>query len=194
MLDTKARRYVQPLIDKTSRQLIKLGVMPNFITIFACIIGVLSSILVFLNFKIISILLLWFSGYLDAVDGTMARLRNIKSNWGTLLDITFDRIVEFSIIFSLALKYSNARIELLFLTGTILFSMTIFLTVGALTKNKGKKSFYYQAGLAERTEGFIFLSLMVIMDKFEVVVTLIFALAIIITIIQRFSEAYKILN
>ena len=73
-------------------------------------------------------------------------------------------------------------------------SMTIFLTVGALSEKKGVKSFYYQAGVAERSEGFIFFSLMILFPGYLRIITNIFSILIIVTAIQRFLEAKRLLD
>ena len=136
--------------------------------------------------QIIAVTLLWVSGYLDAVDGAMARRSNSSSSFGTLLDIVSDRIVEVSIVLVLGLKFVDVRYNLIVLTVCILMSMTIFLTVGALSEKKGVKSFYYQAGVVERSEGFIFFSLMILIPSYLGIITNIFSILIIITAIQRF--------
>ncbi len=43
--------------------------------------------------KILSVCILWFSGFLDAVDGTVARITNKTTGFGTVMDITFDRCI-----------------------------------------------------------------------------------------------------
>lgn len=194
MLDTHGRKYVDPFIDKTSDYLIKLRLTPNQVTVLAFIIGISSGIAIIFRFKLLAIILLWTSGLMDAVDGAMARKINQTSALGTLMDITFDRIVEISIILSLGYLYPMARFELLLLSCSIIISMTIFLTVGALSNIKGKKSFYYQAGLAERTEGFIMFSLMIIFTEWLKIITLVYAAAIIFTAAQRFHEAKRVLK
>jgi len=73
-------------------------------------------------------------------------------------------------------------------------SMTIFLTTGPLAENKGEKTFYYQAGLAERTEGFLMLSLMMLLKENAGVVINIFTGMVVFTAFQRFIEAKKILK
>jgi archaetidylinositol phosphate synthase len=110
------------------------------------------------------------------------------------MDITFDRLVELGVILAIALKYPQYRLELLFLTAAIILSMTIFLTVGALSQNKGSKSFYYQAGVAERTEGFIFFTLMILIPNHLALISNIFAMLIVITALQRMIEARRILK
>ena len=112
------------------------------------------------------------------------------------MDITFDRLVELAIIISLALLYPEYIFYLLILTAGIVYSMTVFLTVGALSERVGMKSFYYQAGIAERTEGFIFLTAMMVAPFFSMqafmIITIIFIVIEWFTGTQRLLEARKI--
>ena len=194
MLDTHARKYVNPIIELGAKFLLKLNLTPNNVTILALLIGVSTSIFLYFDMQISAVILLWVSGYLDAVDGAMARKSNSSSSFGTLLDIVSDRIVEVSIVLVLGLKFIDVRYNLIILTVCILMSMTIFLTVGALSEKKGVKSFYYQAGVAERSEGFIFLSLMILIPSYLGIITNIFSVLIIITAVQRFLEAKRLLQ
>ncbi|MCR6515727.1 CDP-alcohol phosphatidyltransferase family protein [Clostridium sp. LY3-2] len=195
MLDTYGRKYVNPLINLGAKVFLKLRFTPNLVTVIALITGILAAFFNFYGNIIIALLLLWISGYLDSVDGAMARKLGLTTPFGTLLDITFDRLVELSIIISIALKYENTRIYLLFLLCSILISMTIFLTVGALSKNNGVKSFRYQAGVAERTEGFIMFSLIMCLEgNYKIITINIFTIIILITIFQRIIEAKKLLK
>ena len=111
--------------------------------------GLVSGVLVYFQRPVAAVIVLWLSGYLDAVDGSMARERQQLSAWGTVMDVTFDRIVELGIIIALAIRFPQAQLPLLLLTAAIVFSMTVFLSVGALSEKKGMKSFYYQSGLAD---------------------------------------------
>ena len=194
MLDTHARKYVNPIIELGAMFLLRLKLTPNNVTILALLLGVSTSIFLYFDMQIIAVTLLWVSGYLDAVDGAMARRSNSSSSFGTLLDIVSDRIVEVSIVLVLGLKFVDVRYNLIVLTVCILMSMTIFLTVGALSEKKGVKSFYYQAGVAERSEGFIFFSFMILIPSYLGIITNIFSVLIIITAIQRFLEAKRLLD
>lgn len=194
MLDTHARKYVNPIIELGAEFLLKLKLTPNNVTILALLLGIATSIFLYFDMQIIAVTLLWVSGYLDAVDGAMARRSNSSSSFGTLLDIVSDRIVEVSIVLVLGLKFVDVRYNLIVLTVCILMSMTIFLTVGALSEKKGVKSFYYQAGVVERSEGFIFFSLMILIPSYLGIITNIFSILIIITAIQRFFEAKRLLD
>lgn len=194
MLDTYGRKYINPLIDFFADKLTKKGINPNHITIAALILGILCFLSLLAGKNILAFIFLWLSGFCDTLDGAAARKKGTPTPWGTFLDITFDRLVETSIIIALAVKNPQALFSLLFLTVAILISITIFLTVGALARQKGIKSFYYQAGLMERTEGFILFSLMILFPAHLIAITWIYTLLIGITILQRTAEAKKILS
>lgn len=193
MLDTRGRKFVQPMIEIIADLFLKVGLKANDITFTAFIIGVLSSIVFYFGYNLTAVIILWISGLLDAVDGTMAR-KTRTTPFGTILDITFDRVVEISIIIVAALKFSDNNFVLVFLLSSIIISMTVFLTVGALSDKQSEKSFYYQPGLAERTEGFIFFSLMMLFNNYINIIGIVFSLAITYTALQRMLEAKKILN
>ncbi|WP_342432025.1 CDP-alcohol phosphatidyltransferase family protein [Neobacillus sp. FSL H8-0543] len=196
MLDTHGRTAVQPIISKTAHYLLRIGLTANHVTYIAFFIGIIASIFVYFGQPIAGVMILWLSGFLDAVDGSMARQSKSSSSWGTVLDVTFDRVVEVGIIVALALRHPEPTILtlLLFLAISIIFTMTIFLTVGALSVKESYKSFYYQPGLAERTEGFILFSLMVLFQAHLAIWTVIFIAVEIITGLQRLFEARRILK
>lgn len=193
MLDTHGRKYIQPLIESAAKGLLKVGLTPNQVTLISFIIGASTGLFIYWGYPLIAVIVLWLSGFLDAVDGTMARLTK-PSSFGTVLDVTLDRLVEISVILGLAFAYPDVMWALLLLSVSIIFSMTIFLTVGAVSEKKGMKSFYYQAGLAERTEGFILFTLMILLVNHLLLTTLIFLAVEIFTGMQRLLEAKRILQ
>nr|WP_312578446.1 CDP-alcohol phosphatidyltransferase family protein [Sedimentibacter sp.] len=194
MLDTYGRKYIDKFFNKTADYFLKRNLKPNDITVIALILGVSASVFFYFENYLVSIILLWVSGYLDAVDGAMARKNKSITKTGTLLDICFDRIVEIIFIIVFALKHANAVFALLCLACTIVLSMSIFLTSGMLIENKGKKSFYYQAGLMERTEGFIMFTLMIIFNKYMKELSFFYAALILFTAGQRLISSINILE
>ncbi|MBW3111288.1 MULTISPECIES: CDP-alcohol phosphatidyltransferase family protein [Bacillaceae] len=193
MLDTHARKWVQPSIEGTARLFLKKGLSADQVTVTAFVVGSVTGLVYYMGFPIIAVILLWLSGFLDAVDGTMARLTK-PSPFGTVMDVTFDRIVEISVILGVAFLHPEIMWALLLLSVSIIVSMTIFLTVGAVSEKQGMKSFYYQAGLAERTEGFILFSVMMLFPSIVLWTTLLFFAVELYTGIQRFLEAKRLLS
>ena len=198
MLDTHARKFVQPLLDRFASWLIRLRVSANGATLIAFVFGVLAAGAVCLQWHWPAVALLWLSGLMDAVDGTIARKTGTSSPLGTLLDIVLDRIVEILCLLALIYVMPDLALYVALVLSTIIITMCIFLTVGASIKDSEKattkKSFYYQVGLAERAEAIIMLSLAIILAEYRMIVLLVFAGMILFTAVQRFIEAAKLLR
>ena len=192
MLDTKARKYIQPVLDHVANGCMKLGISANTLTVIGMLTGVAAALLVLNGYAFVGIGVLWLSGLIDAADGTLARLTK-PSPLGAILDITFDRVVEVSVIVAIAWLYPEARFSLLILAGIIAIAMSLFLSIGAAVANQSVKSFHYAPGLGERTEAFICLSLMVLDSERLVFWTWVFVGVILYTMGQRLYHAYRIL-
>jgi phosphatidylglycerophosphate synthase len=192
MLDTYGRRFVQPAVGWIARKLLHRGLSPIQITFLALGIGVLSGPLVVLGYPILAMAALWTSGLLDVIDGSMARESGAPGSWGCLLDITFDQVVELSVILGLAIRFPEARLALLVLTSVLLVSMTVFLTVAALVRADGFKAFYYQPGLIERSEELLFLTLMTLADRWLFEITVAFIGAKLLTTVLRMGHARRL--
>ncbi|MBM7702433.1 CDP-alcohol phosphatidyltransferase family protein [Metabacillus iocasae] len=193
MLDTHARKYIQPVITTTATFCLRMKLTANHVTYIGFFVGICAGLFVYFEQTVVALILLWLSGFLDAVDGTMAR-KTKPSAWGTFLDIGFDRLVEISIILGLAFRYPDSMWALLLLSVSIIYAMTVFLTVGALAEKSGMKSFYYQTGLGERTEGFILFSFMMTFTSYLTWFTLLFLAVEVFTTFQRIRDAKRILQ
>jgi archaetidylinositol phosphate synthase len=194
VIDTYLRKYVQPVFDRTATALHDRGITPNHVTVAAFAVGVATGPLTAAGYEWVAVTALWSSGLLDVLDGSLARLTRRSSAWGTTMDIVFDRLVEISVILGLAHRYPHSQTAMLWLMGSIIFSMTVFLTVGALAEKQSIKSFYYQAGVMERTEGFLLFSLMLLLPGYLVVLTWLFVALETFTGLQRFREAYLVFS
>lgn len=194
MLDTRARKAVDPLFERIAKALLRLRFTPNLVTALAFLLGLCAGVLLYLQLPIAAVLVLWLSGLLDAVDGMMARLSGKSSLFGAVLDVTADRVVELCFVWALALRHPAQLLPLLGLVSCILLSMTVFLTTGMLAQNNTQKSFYYPAGLMERTEGFVLFSLMALFQAYLAVITWVFAGLILFTAVQRLRIAFRLLQ
>ncbi|MGQ0698783.1 MAG: CDP-alcohol phosphatidyltransferase family protein [Panacagrimonas sp.] len=192
MLDTRARHLVQPLLDAFARRCARAGMSANALTVAGMLTGVLAAILVAYEMPWLGFATLWLSGLLDAADGTLARLTQ-ASPLGAILDITFDRVVELSMIVALAWRFPEARLELVVLAGVIAIAMSLFLSIAAAVVNQSVKSFHYAPGLGERTEAFVLLSLMILDSERLVVWTWVFVGVMVFTMAQRFVHARRLL-
>lgn len=192
MLDTHARKYIQPVLDAIAKFCQRIGISANTLTIIGMLVGVAAAGLIAAEFFVAGFIVLWLSGLIDAADGTLARLSR-TSPLGAILDITFDRVVEIAMIAALAIRFPDARFELLILAGTIAIAMSLFLSIAAAVANTSIKSFHYAPGLGERTEAFICFSLMILDHQRLVLWTWVFIGVIVFTILQRVYHARRML-
>lgn len=192
MLDTHARKLFQPFFDRIAQALLRRGVGPERVTLWGAALGVLAAVALALGWTFSFVVLLWLSGLADAVDGTLARQGGAASRAGAMLDIVCDRLVEVAVLVAFGLRFPAARLELLVLSGMIILSLTVFLTAAAALPNGSAKSFHYQAGLAERSEGFVFFSAMALWPRGMQAVTLVFALTVALTAAQRVRDALRL--
>jgi phosphatidylglycerophosphate synthase len=194
MLDTNARRYVQPLLDAVARAARRAGLTANALTVTAMLVGVTAAALVAAGYGVAGLVVLWLSGLLDAADGTLARMTGSASPMGAILDVTFDRVVELGVITALAWRFPEVRLELVVLAGVIAVAMSLFLSIGAAVANSTVKSFHYAPGLGERTEAFICLSLMILDTDRLALWTWVFVAVIVFTMVQRLRHAREMLR
>lgn len=194
MLDTYARNLVQPVFDRLAQAFARRGIAPTQVTLWAAALGSLAACALALGWTGLFLVLLWTSGLLDAVDGTLARRNGQAGRGGAMLDIVCDRVVEVLVILAFGLRFPDVRLELLALSGAVILSLTVFLTAAAALPASADKSFHYQAGLTERTEGFLFFSLMALWPDGTGGVALVFALAVAFTAGQRLRAALRLIR
>ena len=191
MIDTRLRKPVQPAFDLLGKGLSRMNLTPNNITVLALIIGIGSAIAIGLNHPILSITLLWLSGLLDVLDGTVARLTGESSNIGAYLDLIFDRMVEGAMIIGFFAWMPDLVWGLLIFQAGAMFNFTTFMLAGTLFKNDGKKSMHYDIGIVERTETFILFTLMILFPNFAFILIMIFNAIMILTGILRFTRVIR---
>lgn len=183
--------YKRFFLDKIAHYLAKY-MTPNKITLCALIVGmcVLPALLFHQNWLAIFFLVL--SGYLDSVDGEVARLQSRSSDIGSMLDIISDRIVEASVIIGLFLVNPLDRALLsLCMLASILICITSFLVVGIFTQNNSYKSFHYSPGLMERAEAFLFFIVMILFPRFFSEISTLFCIIVLLTADIRIYQFIK---
>lgn len=192
MLDTHFRHLAQPLFESMAKMLEHMGWRSLPVTCAALVAGLLAALTFGLGHTALPMVLLWLSGLLDALDGTLARRTGTTSPFGALCDLLFDRMVEMAVILAAALRFPDSRLACVVLLCAILFCFSIFLIVGNLSTRQAEKAFYYQAGLTERTETFIIFSMVILMPQYTTEIFLIFSALVVFTGCQRFLEAMRL--
>jgi len=99
---------------------------PNVITVIVTILGLISSIPFLIGEYLLGGILLQLVSILDGCDGEVARIKNLKSDFGALLDSVADRYVDTLAVFFIFLSLAKNQLTYLALyfslTGSILVS------------------------------------------------------------------------
>lgn len=191
MIDTKLRKNVQPAFDLIAKGFIKVKLTPNMITGIAFIVGIVSAVLIGLGCMVPAFVMLWLSGLLDVLDGTVARITGRSSPIGAYMDLILDRMVEAAIVLGFYFAYPEHALMYLLFFVAVLFNFTTFLVAGSLFNNNGKKSMHYDVGIAERTETFITFSLMMFFTPAVYEILLVFNVIVFMTGIIRFYRVVQ---
>jgi len=192
MIDTYFREKYQTLcVEPFLKVKLTQRFHPHILTCLACITGLVSALLIS-HFSFLAVFFLALSGYLDTLDGSLARSLQISSPQGAALDIISDRIVEFAILLGLFSFAPHLRaLPCLLMLGSILICITSFLVVGIFTTNSSEKGFFYSPGLIERSEAFIFFSLMIAMPAYFMLLAYLFSGLVFLTAALRMAQFLK---
>lgn len=166
MIETYLRKKLQPLFDTiTVWFLVPLNITPNMVTFVAFVCGIFAAGLLSFNYQKIALSFLMFSGLLDVLDGTLARLLNQSQKVGAYVDLISDRMVEAAIILGFAFSYPQYYIAYIMFFIAVLLHFSTFVVAGSLYPNMGTKSMHYDKSLVERAEAFLFFALMIMMPQ-----------------------------
>lgn len=196
MLDTFLSRpgsAFDAVLTGVARRLHAAGVTPNALTYAALACGVIAAALFAIDHGWWAFGVTLLSGGFDAVDGRVARLGPGPTPWGGVLDLTFDRIVEASILLGIAVPRPALHVPALVLAATWYVNLCIFLAVGAASKQQSEKLIPYPPGLLERSEALIFAFIIVAMPQLAALAAYVYAALGVVTAAQRFRYGRRAL-
>ncbi|MDK2818568.1 MAG: CDP-alcohol phosphatidyltransferase family protein [Spirochaetota bacterium] len=194
MIDSHLQHHIKNILKNKVKLLTSIGVTANQITILGLCLGLGVAFAILNNNNTLAIILLLLSGYCDILDGLLARAQGGGSSLGTLMDITFDRLVEVSIVLALGFTYPNGMPVMMLLLASIVICISVFLVVGIIIQKESYKSFFYAPGLMERTEAFILFLLLIVFPQWIIIIGTIGSLLIFATGVQRFILTIKYLD
>jgi len=192
MLEEKVRPIhqkacVDPLVNRIGSY-----VRPNTITLLSALLGLAVIPLLTVGAWGWAVVFLLVSGYCDTLDGSIARYRDLSSDWGSVLDIVCDRTVEWAVLFAIWLQAPEERaLGVILMLGSILLCITSFLVVGIFSENRSDKSFHYSPGLVERAEAFAFFIVMMIWPQSFRYLWPLFTILVLWTTLHRLRQFYR---
>jgi len=177
----------QPVV----RLLAKTPVTPNSITWCGFLLSVGAAVLVVTGHLFAAGWVVLVAGFLDMLDGALARLTNQVTRFGGVLDSTLDRLAEAAVLLSILVLYARGQlVAQSLLVGIALVSSVMVSYLRARIEALGIEC---KVGLFTRTERVIVLALGLLLSRFDY--ALVIALAIIVffsffTVGQRLFYAW----
>jgi len=159
MLDGVIRRNIEPALDRLGRELVRLGLGADQVTVGAFLVGLLAGLAILAQAYTLGLVLVLLSRLADGLDGAVARATR-PTDRGGFLDITLD-FAFYGLVpaaFALADPQANAlaaSILLLsfYVNGASFLAYAVMAEKkGLSTDRRGKKSLYFTTGLAEGAE------------------------------------------
>lgn len=99
------RKTFKGVLNTVAGFLLKIGLTPNAVTLFGVVLSTGVAVLLAMGYITWGGLLIVLSAPMDALDGSMARLKGISSPFGAFLDSVTDRYSEMIILFGLLVYY-----------------------------------------------------------------------------------------
>ncbi len=193
MIEAYFRHHYQKLLVNPVARRMGLKMTPNQVTLLSGVLGILVLPAIIVNMPYLAITFLLLSGFCDTLDGTLARLNHSPSDWGSVLDIMTDRLVEWVVVFALWTVEPHSRgLWSLLMLGSMLLCITSFLVVGIFSANESQKSFHYSPGLMERAEAFLFFIAMILWPHAFSILACLFVGLVALTAVIRLMQFYTL--
>jgi len=172
--------------------LAKMGIHPNFITLFSFLITSSGVIWILLKKPLIAFLWFLLSAPLDALDGYVARISGKVSRFGAFLDSTLDRITDSLLFLSLIFVFGEDPFSFFFLSLSLV-SAYLISYMRARVEGLGEN---LTEGLMSRYPRFVgFLILLLVWGIFGEIwfkfLLPLYSILLVITVFQRLVLAYR---
>jgi CDP-diacylglycerol---glycerol-3-phosphate 3-phosphatidyltransferase len=168
--------------------LFRLRLNPNLLTVLGTLVSLGAAVgFAFGRFRWAGVLIL-AGGFFDLVDGVIARHHGTASTFGAFLDSTLDRLVDMGILLGIVMHYAGKGEP-----GLVLLAGYALVATVLVSYAKARAELFVpvlEGGLFERGERIGLLAAGAILG-FMVPALWIVAVGATITVVQRFSLAYR---
>ena len=196
MFDSRLRPLIDPPLNRLGRAIAGLGIGADAVTLLGIAVGLAAGLAIADGLFLVGLVLILLNRLLDGLDGAVARATRL-SDFGGYLDIVADYAfyvavpLGFGFAAQANLAYALVLVASFTLTGISFLSFAVIAAKrGLQTDAHGKKSFFYNTGLAEGAETIIAFVLMCLFPTAFPVIAAIFAGLCVVTAIQRSFAAY----
>ena len=158
MLDAKLRPLIDPPLNRAGEWLARRGVGPNAATLAGLVPGFAAAIAIAHGAFAAGLVLILINRLFDGLDGAIARATR-QTDFGGYLDIVADFAFYVAVPVGFGFSAGGNSLPALVLVAAFTLTGVSFLAFATLaakagmeTTDHGKKSFFYNTGLAEGTE------------------------------------------
>ncbi|WP_305515399.1 archaetidylinositol phosphate synthase [Methanobrevibacter sp. V14] len=184
---------LRPLLTRILNPIARnLNINPNVVTVISPFVAVLAAYGFANHYLILGCVAILISGFLDVVDGAVARYHNKSSKFGAFLDSTMDRFADAIIYIGLIFGgYCNWFVGILAIHSAITVSY-----VRARAESQGAEC---NIGIAERAVRMIILMIGALIGYFtgDIYFTYVIYILVILsyfTVVQRIVHVWRQLN
>lgn len=191
MLDSRIRPLIDPPLNASGAWLARLGITANQVTMAGAVIGIGAGVAIGYRYYLLGLALLLLSRLFDGLDGAIARA-TAQTDFGGFLDIVSDFAFYIAVPIGFGFAATANLPFALILVGSFTLTGISFLAYAVMaaksgreTDAHGKKSFFYNSGLAEGTETIIAFVLMCLLPAYFAIIAMVYSAMCVITVIQR---------
>ena len=179
---------VDGVIHRLLPFLFRKRVNPNLLTVLGALISLLAATALALGWFIVGGVLVLVGGAFDLVDGVVARHHGISTRFGAFLDSTLDRLADMALLLGIAMYYAlEGEPGFVLLAGYALVASVLVSYAQARAELVVPG---FRVGLLERAERVGILALGALLGLMVPALWII-AIGSTITVIQRFTHAYR---
>ena len=191
MLDSRLRPIIDPPLDALGARLARIGLTANQVTLAGVVVGIAAGVAIGYQHYLLGLALLLSSRLFDGLDGAIARATR-QTDFGGYLDIVSDFAFYIAVPIGFGFAAPANLPFALILVGSFTLTGISFLAYAVMaakqgreTEAHGKKSFFYNSGLAEGTETITAFVLMCLMPQYFTVIAAIYSAMCVVTVFQR---------
>ena len=196
MLDARLRPLIDPPLNAVGRVLAELGVSANGLTAIGIALGLGAGAALAHGLFMTGLALIIVNRLIDGLDGAVARATQL-TDFGGYLDIVGDFVFYLAVPLGFGLAAPANLVPALALLACFGLTGISFLAFAAIaakrgleTSAHGRKSFFYNTGLAEGTETIIVFIAFCLWPAQFPVIAMGYAGLCILTVIQRTAAAW----
>lgn len=197
MFDARLRPLINPPLNAAGHWLAGIGITANAITLSGIVLGLAAGAAIAYSYFALGLALIVANRLSDGLDGAVARATRI-TDFGGFLDIVGDFIFYVAVPVGFGLAAPQNLLPALLLVASFALTGTGFLAFAAIAAKRGletsalgRKSFFYNTGLAEGTETIVVFIAMTLMPEHFGTIALLYASLCVVTVIQPCMVAYQ---